>query len=146
MPRIVKSALVRFPAASMCGLVEDIEAYPEFLPWCRSSQILRRDGDLVEAELEIARGGFHKRFATRNRHYGREEIHISLLSGPFSHLEGIWRFQPLREDASKISLELDFELAGKLADLAFGAIFNQICNTLVGAFTERAKALYGTAP
>ena len=145
MAKIVKSALVRFPAAHMCGLVEDIEAYPEFLPWCRSSRILMRDGDLVEAELEIARSGFHKRFATRNLHKGRDEIHISLLRGPFSHLEGAWRFQSLREDASKISLEIDFELSGKLADLAFGAVFNQICNTLVGAFTDRAKALYGKA-
>lgn len=145
MAKIEKSALVRFPAASMCILVEDIESYPHFLPWCRSSNVLRREGDLVEAELEIARGGFHKRFATRNRHVGKEEIHISLLSGPFSHLEGIWRFQSLREDASKISLEIDFELSGKLADLAFGALFSQICNTLVGAFTERARVLYGTA-
>lgn len=144
MARIEKSALVRFPAARMRALVEDIEAYPDFLPWCRSACILRREGDLVEAELEIARGGFHKRFATRNVGNGRGEIHIGLLRGPFEHLEGIWRFQPLREDASKISLEIDFELSGRLADLAFGALFSQICNTLVGAFTERAKVLYGS--
>jgi ribosome-associated toxin RatA of RatAB toxin-antitoxin module len=145
MTMIEKSALVRFPAASMFALVDDIESYPEFLPWCRSGRVLRREGAVVEAELEIARGGFHKSFATRNIQSGREEIRMTLLRGPFSHLEGVWRFLPLREDASKISLEIDFELSGKLADLAFGAVFNQICNTLVGAFTQRAKALYGTA-
>lgn len=145
MTTIEKSALVRFSAPQMFALVEDIESYPQFLPWCRSSRILKREGDVVEAELEIARAGFHKSFATRNTHKGQDEIHIRLLRGPFSHLEGIWRFQPLREDASKISLELEFELSGRLADLAFDAVFNQICNTLVGAFTERAKALYGSA-
>jgi ribosome-associated toxin RatA of RatAB toxin-antitoxin module len=67
---------------------------------------------------------------------------MSLLNGPFSRLEGLWTFTPLREDASKISLDLEFEMSGKLASLAFGAIFNQICSTMVGAFSERAKALY----
>jgi ribosome-associated toxin RatA of RatAB toxin-antitoxin module len=68
---------------------------------------------------------------------------VSLLNGPFSYLEGVWSFMPLREDASKISLDLEFEMSGKLASLAFGAVFNQICNTMVSSFTSRAKQIYG---
>lgn len=143
MTTVRKSALVRFPAQLMFELVADIESYPKFLPWCRSSRVLRRADNLVEAELEIARGGFHKTFATRNVVLGSREIRLSLLEGPFEYLEGVWTFTPLREDASKISLELEFEMSGKLANLAFGAIFNQICNTMVGAFSERAKTIYG---
>lgn len=67
---------------------------------------------------------------------------MSLIEGPFHRLEGIWTFQPLREDASKISLDLEFEIAGRLAEIAFGPVFGQICNTLVGAFSQRAKDLY----
>jgi ribosome-associated toxin RatA of RatAB toxin-antitoxin module len=69
-------------------------------------------------------------------------MRMSLIEGPFSKLEGIWTFQPLREDASKISLDLEFEIAGRIADLAFGPVFSQICNTLVSAFSQRAKDLY----
>jgi ribosome-associated toxin RatA of RatAB toxin-antitoxin module len=126
----------------MYAVVEDCEAYPQFLPWCSASRILRRSGDVVDAELEISKGGFHKAFATRNTLLAPQEIRISLLEGPFAHLEGVWTFLALREDASKISLDLEFEMSGKLANLAFGAIFNQICNTMVGAFCDRAKALY----
>jgi ribosome-associated toxin RatA of RatAB toxin-antitoxin module len=68
---------------------------------------------------------------------------MSLLNGPFSSLEGVWDFMPLRADASKISLDLEFEMSGKLAALAFGAVFNQICNTMVSSFTQRAKQVYG---
>lgn len=142
MTKVQKSALVRFPAHLMFELVDDIESYPKFLPWCRSSRILRRSGDLVDAELEIARGGFNKSFATRNTILAPQEIRMSLLNGPFKHLAGVWTFTPLRNDASKIELNLEFEMAGKLASLAFGAIFNQICNTMVGAFSDRANALY----
>jgi len=142
MTTVQKSALVRFPAHLMFELVDDIESYPQFLPWCRTSRILRRSGDVVDAELEIARGGFNKSFATRNIIVAPQEIRMSLLTGPFSRLEGVWTFTPLRADASKISLHLQFEMSGKLASLAFGTIFNQICNTLVSAFSERAKAIY----
>lgn len=142
MTHVNKSALVRFPAHLMYALVEDVESYPKFLPWCAKSRVLRRSGDVVDAELEIAKAGFHKSFATRNTLLAPREIRMSLLEGPFAHLEGVWTFSALRQDASKISLDLAFEMHGALANLAFGALFNQICNTMVGAFCDRAKQLY----
>lgn len=143
MTHVQKSALVKFSAQQMFDLVDNIEAYPEFLPWCSGSRIISRTEEIVEAELSIAKGGFHKSFATRNRLDNGGRIYMSLLNGPFSSLEGVWDFMPLREDASKISLDLEFEMSGKLAVLAFGAVFNQICNTMVSSFTQRAKQVYG---
>ncbi|MGZ5006885.1 MAG: type II toxin-antitoxin system RatA family toxin, partial [Methylobacter sp.] len=130
-------------AQQMFDLVNDIEAYPEFLPWCSGSRIIKREDDIVEAELLISKGGFKKSFSTRNKIEQGRRMTVSLLNGPFSHLDGVWDFIPLREDASKISLDLEFEMSGKLASLAFGAVFNQICNTMVSSFTGRAKAIYG---
>ncbi len=142
MAIVQKSALVKFSAQQMFDLVNDIEAYPSFLPWCTGSRIIKRTEDFVEAELLIAKGGFKKSFSTRNKIDTGGKIVISLLDGPFSYLEGVWNFMPLREDASKISLDLEFEMSGKLASLAFGAVFNQICNTMVSSFTSRAKEVY----
>ncbi|WP_340121952.1 type II toxin-antitoxin system RatA family toxin [Methylobacter svalbardensis] len=143
MTVVQKSALVKFSAQQMFDLVNNIEAYPKFLPWCSGSRILKREDDIVEAELIISKGGFKKSFSTRNKIVNGRRMTVSLLSGPFSSLEGTWDFIPLREDASKISLNLEFEMSGKLASLAFGAVFNQICNTMVSSFTARAKAVYG---
>ena len=142
MTVIHKSALVHFSATAMRQLVTDIESYPEFLPWCRSSKILSQVGGVVEAELDIAWSGIKKSFATRNTLTEQGNIDMQLLSGPFRNLDGIWQFLPLREDASKISLDLEFEFSSKLNQLAFGAVFNQICNTMVNAFTQRAKDVY----
>jgi ribosome-associated toxin RatA of RatAB toxin-antitoxin module len=142
MTIVKKSALVRFSAKQMFDLVNDIESYPKFLPWCSASRILKREGDIVEAELTISKGGFKKSFSTRNKIDSGGKITVSLLEGPFTYLEGVWSFMPLREDASKISLDLEFEMPGLLASLAFGTVFNQICNTMVASFTERAKTVY----
>lgn len=142
MTRIEKTALVKFSAQQMFDLVNDIESYPQFLPWCSNSRIIKREGNIVEAELSISKGGFQKSFSTRNELDMGKQMTVSLIDGPFSHLAGVWQFQPLREDASKILFDLDFELSGKLASLAFGAVFNQICNTMVSSFTQRAKVVY----
>lgn len=142
MTVVQKSALVKFSAKQMFDLVNDIESYPKFLPWCSASRILKREGDIIEAELTISKGGFKKSFSTRNKIDPGGKITVSLLEGPFTYLEGVWSFMPLREDASKISLDLEFEMPGVLASLAFGTVFNQICNTMVASFTERAKAVY----
>ena len=143
MTVIQKSALVKFSAQQMFDLVNDVEAYPKFLPWCGGSRIIKREDDIVEAELLISKGGFKKSFSTRNKTEKGLSMTISLMSGPFSSLEGIWNFIPLREDACKISLDMEFEMSGKLASIAFGAVFNQICNTMVSSFTARAKEVYG---
>jgi ribosome-associated toxin RatA of RatAB toxin-antitoxin module len=143
MTVVQKSALVKFSANQMFDLVNDIEDYPNFLPWCSGSRIIRRGEGIVEAELLISKGGFKKSFSTRNKIDEGGMITVSLLDGPFSYLEGVWNFMPLREDASKISLDLEFEMSGKLASLAFGVVFNQICNTMVSSFTSRAKEIYG---
>ncbi len=143
MTVVQKSALIKFSALQMFNIVDDIELYPDFLPWCSGSRILNREGNVVDAELKISKAGFNKTFATRNRSEDNNKLFLSLLDGPFSSLEGVWSFIPLREDASKISLDLEFEINGKFASLAFGVVFNQICNTMVTSFTDRAKKIYG---
>jgi ribosome-associated toxin RatA of RatAB toxin-antitoxin module len=142
MTRVEKSALVKFSAQQMFDLVNDIESYPQFLPWCSGTRILSRSENIVEGEISISKGGFQKNFSTRNTLELGKKMTVELLDGPFSHLSGEWNFLALREDASKITLDLDFEMSGMLANLAFGAVFNQICNTMVSSFTQRAKEVY----
>lgn len=143
MATVKKSALVLYSAAEMYVLVDDIEAYPQFLPWCRSSKILSRNEDEVRATIEMAKGGVHKSFTTCNRMQRHKMIDIRLVEGPFKRLEGYWRFEPLRADASKVSLDMEFEFASQLLRVAVEPVFKQIANSLVDAFCKRAVELYG---
>jgi ribosome-associated toxin RatA of RatAB toxin-antitoxin module len=127
----------------MFALVNDIEAYPQFLPWCRSARVHSRDEDEVRATLELARGAIQKSFTTCNRLQKDKMIEVRLVEGPFQRLEGFWRFDALREDASKVSLDLEFEFSSRLVGFALGPVFNQIANTLVDSFKVRAVQVYG---
>lgn len=142
MTTIHRHALTSFSANQMFALVDDIEAYPSFLQWCRSATVISRDSDLVTAQLELAKGSVHKTFTTKNRLMPGKMIEMRLVEGPFRHLEGFWQFEALRADACKISLDLDFDFSSKMVGVVVGPVFNQVANSLVDAFCKRAESIY----
>ena len=127
----------------MFELVNDVESYPQFLPWCRSGRLLSRDDETLCGEIEVARAGIRQTFSTCNRLYPYERIDLQLREGPFKRLDGSWQFQALRADACKVSLTMEFEFAGRLINAAFGRVFGQIADSLVDAFCKRARELHG---
>ncbi len=143
MHTLKRNALVPYSSRQMFELVNGIEDYPRFLPWCRSSQIIRRTDEEVIASLEVNWKGIHKSFTTSNRLYPYDRVEISLVKGPLHRLDGIWTFQELDEHACKIILDLEFEFTGHFIDRFFQPVFQHIANTLVEAFTQRATELYG---
>lgn len=133
-----------YSADEMFRLVDDVSAYAEFLPWCNRSEVLSRSGNEVEATLELHKGKVSKTFTTRNTLKQDEAIDIELLGGPFRHLSGGWRFDPLGEEGCKVSLDLEFAFESRMVDMMFGAFFEETCNSLVDAFTRRAETVYGS--
>lgn len=143
MPAVSRNALVPYSNAQMFGLVDDIESYSHFLPWCRSSRVLSRDADEVRATLEVAAAGFNKSFTTCNRLQPGKMIEMRLVEGPFKHLQGFWRFDALSPEACKVSLDLEFEFDSGLVAMALSPVFSQIANGLMDAFLKRAGVVYG---
>lgn len=141
--KINRSALVMFSAQQMYDLVNNVRTYPDFLPWCSKASVLEEDCALMRASVEVSKGGVRQSFTTKNDLVAHEKISMTLEDGPFKKLKGDWTFTALREDACKVQLDLEFELKKGVAQLAFGPVFNQAANTMVDAFCERAKVVYG---
>jgi ribosome-associated toxin RatA of RatAB toxin-antitoxin module len=127
----------------MYDLVRDVERYPEFLPWCRNARILSNEDKEVTASIELAYHGIHKTFTTRNQYDPPSHLTMRLVEGPFRHLDGFWQFTALGDVGCKVSLDMDFEVAGRLVSKVLGPVFEQIANTLVEAFSKRAVEVYG---
>ncbi len=144
MAVVEKSALVQHSAGEMYRLVNDVEQYQDFLPWCKSSRLVSLEGDTMVGELVVSKSGITQSFSTRNTLTKDRLIELQLDEGPFSRLTGQWEFTPLRDDACKVSLRLEFEFSGRLINAAFGAIFSQIANTMVDAFCKRADEIYAS--
>ncbi len=142
MQRVLKSVLVPYSAARMFELVDDVEHYPEFLPWCGGAQAVReasrRQDRAHRHRLSRRQGALHH----RQRQSAPESIVITLKDGPFRHLHGEWRFRALAEDACKVEFELAYEFSTHLLETVVGPVFSHIANTFIDAFVRRAEAVY----
>ncbi len=143
MTTISRSALVMYSAEQMFDVVNDVRSYPEFLQGCQASRVIAEGDDFIEAELTLSKAGFTQSFVTRNTLVRPELMEINLVEGPFSELRGTWRFQPLADDACKVSLDLEFEVTNRIAGAALSVLFKQVANTMVDAFVKRGKQVYG---
>ncbi|WP_273022985.1 type II toxin-antitoxin system RatA family toxin [Rheinheimera sp.] len=143
MPQIERSALVFYSAQQMFDLVNAIPDYPQFLPGCSSARIISQSDTEMVASLTVSKAGIGHSFTTRNTLHPHQRIGMQLVEGPFKRLGGGWEFQPLSDTACKVVLKLEFEFSSKLVQFAFGKIFSELAASMVNAFTQRAKQVYG---
>jgi ribosome-associated toxin RatA of RatAB toxin-antitoxin module len=143
MASVQKSVLVPYSAAQMFELVEAIEDYPRFLPWCGGASILERTQIETLARIDINYHGVRAHFTTANRSRPPERIVIELRDGPFRHLDGTWQFRALAATASKVELDLRYEFASSVMERLIGPVFGHIAHTFVDAFVRRAEIVYG---
>ncbi len=143
MPHVERSVYVHYSAEQMFDLVEDVESYPQFLPWCEGSQVVAAHAGGVDASIDIAYRGIRARFTTRNQHRYPQQIRLELIEGPFRSLTGHWNFVALRAGACKVQLSLDYEFIGGLLGHAIAPVFDAIANSMVDSFAQRAEQLYG---
>jgi ribosome-associated toxin RatA of RatAB toxin-antitoxin module len=141
--KIDRSALVPYTAKEMFALVSDIEAYPDFLPWCTQASVLSHRHDEVRASVSFSVGGMSRSFATRNYLQVNKMIEMQLVEGPFSSLHGCWQFDSLGDAGCKISLHLEYDFSSRMLGMVVGPVFNQISNTMVDSFQQRAVEVYG---
>ena len=146
MKRITRSALVPYPAEALFALVDAVEAYPAFLPWCISSQVHSRTADATTATLAVGVKGLRQSFTTRNENTPGREIRMHLVEGPFRRFHAAWRFEPLGNKGSKVEFTFEYELSTPLLARLLEPLFDRMADTMVDAFAKRADALHGSSP
>ncbi|MBL1142724.1 MAG: type II toxin-antitoxin system RatA family toxin [Proteobacteria bacterium] len=128
----------------MYALVNDIKSYPDFLPWCTEAKILKHEGDSLNASISVSMGKIKQSFTTKNKMQPDKSISMELIEGPFKKLTGHWQFNENADGESSVILDMQFEFKNKIMKHAFGAAFKKITNSMVEAFVERARVVYGT--
>jgi len=143
MAMVKKSVLIERSSQQMFDLVDRVEDYPQFLPWCSQTRCEFRDEQRTVATLHINYRNVTSHFTTENDKESPQWMRIHLVDGPFRRLEGLWRFKPLADYACKIEFQLSYEFSSKMFEKVIGPVFSQIANTFVDAFVKRANEVHG---
>jgi len=145
MAEIEKSVLVGYSASQMFTLVDNVADYPKFLPWCGGTSVIPQDETTTHATVKIDYHHVKHSFTTENKRHPPDLIEMTLLDGPFEHLDGHWRFIQLSDDACKIEFRLHYTFSHKLLEMLVGPVFHMIANSFVESFIERADSIYGNS-
>lgn len=143
MAVVEKSVLIERTAAQMFDLVDRIEEYPKFLPWCGGTELVERTDEKTVARIHINYHGVKSHFSTENRKVFPERMEMTLLEGPFRQLDGSWHFKALGDAACKVEFHLHYEFSSRILEKALGPVFNHIASTFVESFVKRAQQVYG---
>ncbi len=143
MAMVKKSVLIECSSQQMFDLVDRVEDYPQFLPWCSQTDCRFRDDRRTVATLHINYRNVRSHFTTENDKESPSWMKITLVDGPFRRLDGLWRFKPLNAQACKIEFQLSYEFSSKMFEKVIGPVFSQIANTFVDAFVRRANEVHG---
>jgi ribosome-associated toxin RatA of RatAB toxin-antitoxin module len=143
MAVVEKSVLIERTACQMFDLVDGVEKYPEFLPWCGGTELIERTEAKTVARLHINYHGLKASFSTENAKEAARWMTIRLREGPFRQMDGLWRFTPLGESACKVEFRLHYEFSNRLLEKALGPVFHHIANTFVDSFVKRAHNVHG---
>ena len=139
MHNIHKSAIVLHSSKKMFQLVDSVENYPRFLPWCGSTQILERDNSKTIASIEINYKGIRQTFTTENTKKQNKEMMIKLIDGPFQSLSGQWIFKNLDNNSCQIELKLEYQFSNIILEKLISSVFNMIANTFIDEFIKEAN-------
>lgn len=142
MRRIDKSVLIEHSAEQMFALVDAVEDYPQFLPWCGGTQVKWRDEQTTVATIQIDYHHVKQSFTTENSKQRPVSIDMKLIEGPFKHLDGRFRITELAPDACKVEFQIEYQFSNKLLELVIGPVFSHIADTFVEAFILRADKVY----
>jgi ribosome-associated toxin RatA of RatAB toxin-antitoxin module len=140
MPTVRKSVIVAQPCATMFALVDDVERYAEFLPWCSGAKVYERTPEVTRARIDLDYHGLTSHFTTLNRKDPPREMALEFVDGPFDEFKGRWRFTPLGEEGCRVELALDYAFSNAALQVLLGPVFGHIMETLVDRFVERAEA------
>ncbi len=149
MKRVAKSVLLWYSPREMYSLVTGVAEYPQFLPWCANAEIVQQHDDGVTAKMHLAYAGVRHAFTTRNVNVADASVHVALIDGPFSRLDGSWQFVALplpgseAAQACRIEFELIYAFSNAALEAVLSPVFDRIANTLVDSFVKRAEQMYG---
>ena len=143
MVSIKKSALVLYSREEMFNLVDSVEDYPDFLPWCGGTEVLTKTSKVTKASIKINFRGVKQTFTTENNKNAPEKMIIKLINGPFKELSGEWRFLELDKDACRIELELHYQFSNIILEKLISPVFNIIANTFIDNFVKEANRRNG---
>lgn len=142
MPRHAETRRLPYSPEQMFDLVADVARYGEFLPWVTAVRVRSNSETEMVADLMVGFKGLRETFTSRVQKQRPGHIRVEYLEGPLKHLHNDWQFRPDGEGGVLVDFEVDFSFKNRVFEMLAGQVFDRALRMMIGAFEQRAAALY----
>ena len=146
MPKHSETRHLPYTPEQLFELVADVRRYAEFLPWVVAVRVRSDSETEMVADLVVGFKAIKETFTSRvHKRRAQHEIEIDYVDGPLKHLHNSWRFKSDGQGGTNIDFCVDFAFKNRIFEMLAGQMFDRALRKMIGAFCERAHALYGRA-
>tara|TARA_B100000035_G_scaffold302837_1_gene300826 strand:- start:1359 stop:1793 length:435 start_codon:yes stop_codon:yes gene_type:complete len=143
MHKYSNSIILPYSARQLYEIVIDVEAYPDFLPWCISSKIVKKtDDNNFDAELTVGYKSIDEKYISRILAEYEKKIISKAISGPFKFLDSSWYFENIEKTKCKVDFSIEYQFKSFFLDKVMGSLFKKATIKMLDAFEQRAKSLH----
>ena len=142
MPRHTEKRFLPYTPEQLFDLVADVGSYQHFLPWVAATRIREDDETGMVADLIVGFGALKETFTSRVKKDRPHQIDIDYIEGPLKYLHNHWKFRAV-PGGSEVDFCVDFAFRNRIFEALAGQMFDRALRRMIGAFEERAHALYG---
>ena len=138
MKKIYKEEEINVDVETIFNLINDVESYPDFLPWCTKTEVTKESKNINTGKIFISKSFINWNFSTKNIIDVNKSITLSLQDGPFDELNGQWSFRTIDSNNTHVTLEIDYKFKNSLIEISIEQIFSTIMNSLLKSFINQA--------
>ena len=138
MKKIYKEEDINIDIETIFNLINDIESYPNYLPWCTDTEVKKESENIIIGKIYISKSFIKWSFSTKNTILKNSSISLEFVDGPFENLDGKWLFTSLDNHNTKVSLEINYKFKSSLIELSIEPIFTSIMNSILKSFIQQA--------
>ena len=138
MKKIYKEEDINIDIETIFNLINDIDSYPDYLPWCTKTEVIEKPDHSIIGKIFISKSFINWNFSTKNIIKKNESISLELVDGPFESLNGKWSFSVIDGFNTRVSLEINYKFKSSLIELSIEPIFTSIMNSILKSFIQEA--------
>ena len=138
-----KSIEFNYNAKELFDIVLDIEKYPDYIPWCKKINILKKNKNSIKANMIVN----YKLLPTQQFisivTYDVKNLFIKTqyIEGPLKNLDTIWKFVKIEKNKTIVNFKIKFEFKNFFHQKISEVFYSLVENKMMESFEKRAKKI-----
>ena len=127
------------PIDEVFNVLNDVEDYQSFIPFCSESKIIEQTETIIKASLVLSFLNTSSEFISENRFKKNEFINMEFVKGPFTSFHAKWLFDSISENKTDLTFKMSYSISNPITELMFSKNIDVVSQRIVEAFKSKIE-------